>query len=609
MAIEKVKEYFRGFGMEERIMEFSQSSATVELAAKAAGCEPERIAKTLSFLVDGRTVLVVMAGDARVDNKKFKDYFHTKAKMLSPDEVETRTGHAVGGVCPFGIPADVQVFLDISLKRFKTVFPACGSASSAIELTPGELEKYAGSREWIDVCRGWQPEKPFVPEKPSESETPSVPEMPSVPEAPSVPEPSKKYLSRMPGGFFIYEADGDEKITYVNENVLKLFRCRDMEAFQALTGGSFRGMVHPGDLERVESEIMAQIASDTYDYVEYRICCQDGTVLWVEDYGRLVEEENGKYYFYVFLVDATEKIRLRKLVNRRDHLQRVLTTLANDVDFDIHCKDCTIDVYGCFEQRFGRPPRKKDFIPFMCENCEKKGEVKLFVHSYPMEEQSFDKEEQDVVMVDGEGNNLWTRCQIAHFKGKDGGFDRKIGRMLDTHEQTMREIYYRQGAEKDCLTGIYNRRSGERLIKRRLKSMEQTTSCMMIMLDVDGFKMLNDTYGHPFGDNILLQVACALQSTFRKNDICARIGGDEFMVFLEDVRDKGVCLKRLQQLVTYTLQDESVEQYNVTLSAGVSYQTGSKLSYEEMYRRADEALYEAKRAGKRSFRVYSENDA
>ena len=245
----------------------------------------------------------------------------------------------------------------------------------------------------------------------------------------------------------------------------------------------------------------------------------------------------------------------------------------------------------------------------MCENCEKKGEVKLFVHSYPMEEQSFDKEEQDVVMVDGEGNNLWTRCQIAHFKGKDGGFDRKIGRMLDTHEQTMREIYYRQGAEKDCLTGIYNRRSGERLIKRRLKSMEQTTSCMMIMLDVDGFKMLNDTYGHPFGDNILLQVACALQSTFRKNDICARIGGDEFMVFLEDVRDKGVCLKRLQQLVTYTLQDESVEQYNVTLSAGVSYQTGSKLSYEEMYRRADEALYEAKRAGKRSFRVYSENDA
>ena len=585
MAIEKVKEYFRGFGIEDRFMEFSQSSATVELAAEAAGCGPERIAKTLSFLVDGTAVLVVMAGDARVDNKKYKEHFHTKAKMLSPQDAEARTGHAVGGVCPFGIPEVVQVFLDISMKRFETVFPACGSANSAIELTPEEMEKYSKSRGWIDVCRGWQPEMPSVPELP------------------------KKYLSRMPGGFFIYEADGDERITYVNENVLKLYRCRDMEAFWSLTNGSFKGMVHPEDLERVEDEIKEQIASNTYDYVEYRICCQDETVLWVEDYGRLVEEENGKFYFYVFLVDATEKIQLRKLLNRRDHLQRVLTTLANDVDFDIHCKDCTIDVYGSFEQRFGRPPGKKDFIQFMCENCEKKGELKLFVHSYSMEEQNFDKEDQDVVVVDGEGNNLWTRCQIAHFKGSDSGYDRKIGRMLDTHEQTMREIYYRQGAEKDCLTGIYNRRSGERFIKRRLKGIGQNTSCMMIMLDVDGFKMLNDTYGHPFGDNVLLQVACALQSTFRKNDICARIGGDEFMVFLEDVRDKGICLKRLQQLVSYTLQDESVGQYNVTLSAGVSYQTGNKLSYEEMYRRADEALYQAKRAGKRSFRVYSENDA
>ena len=146
MAIEKVKEYFRGFGIEDRIMEFSQSSATVELAAEAAGCGPERIAKTLSFLVDGTAVLVVMAGDARVDNKKYKEHFHTKAKMLSPQDAEARTGHAVGGVCPFGIPEDVQVFLDISMTRFETVFPACGSANSAIELTPEEMEKYSKSR-------------------------------------------------------------------------------------------------------------------------------------------------------------------------------------------------------------------------------------------------------------------------------------------------------------------------------------------------------------------------------------------------------------------------------------------------------------------------------
>ncbi len=127
----------------------------MELAAKAAGCEPERIAKTLSFLVDGRTVLVVMAGDARVDNKKFKDYFHTKAKMLSPDEVTELVGHSVGGVCPFGVKEGVAVYLDESLKRFDVVYPACGSASSAVKLTIPELETASGYLGWIDVCKGW----------------------------------------------------------------------------------------------------------------------------------------------------------------------------------------------------------------------------------------------------------------------------------------------------------------------------------------------------------------------------------------------------------------------------------------------------------------------
>lgn len=156
MAIERVKEYFRKYGMEDRILETRESSATVELAAQAVGCEPARIAKTLSFLVEGEAVLVVMAGDAKVDNKKFKDYFRTKAKMLSPDEVLEKTGHAVGGVCPFAVPENIKVYLDISMQRFETVFPACGSGNSAIELTLEELETYAGSLSWIDVCKGWE---------------------------------------------------------------------------------------------------------------------------------------------------------------------------------------------------------------------------------------------------------------------------------------------------------------------------------------------------------------------------------------------------------------------------------------------------------------------
>lgn len=153
MSIEKVREYFSSVGIAERIREFSVSSATVALAAEALGCEAERIAKTLSFSVNGDPILIVAAGDARIDNPKYKARFGTKAKMLSPEEVAEQVGHAVGGVCPFAVREGVTVYLDESLKRFETVFPACGSANSAIELTVAELEQYAKPAGWVDVCR------------------------------------------------------------------------------------------------------------------------------------------------------------------------------------------------------------------------------------------------------------------------------------------------------------------------------------------------------------------------------------------------------------------------------------------------------------------------
>lgn len=153
MAIDKVREYFRKYGMEDRIQEFEVSSATVALAAQALGCAPQRIAKTLSFLVDGQAILIVAAGDVKIDNTKYKKQFGTKAKMLSPDEVNEMVGHAIGGVCPFAVNEGVKVYLDESLKRFETVFPACGSSNSAIELTIPEMEKYAGEEGWVDVCK------------------------------------------------------------------------------------------------------------------------------------------------------------------------------------------------------------------------------------------------------------------------------------------------------------------------------------------------------------------------------------------------------------------------------------------------------------------------
>ena len=153
MSIEKAKEHLKKYGFENRVQEFDVSSATVELAAQAVGVESCRIAKTLSFLTKEGPILIVAAGDARIDNHKYKERFHTKAKMLSPEQVTELIGHAVGGVCPFGIRDGVQVYLDESLKRFETVFPAVGSANSAVELTIPELELCSEADGWVDVCK------------------------------------------------------------------------------------------------------------------------------------------------------------------------------------------------------------------------------------------------------------------------------------------------------------------------------------------------------------------------------------------------------------------------------------------------------------------------
>lgn len=153
MSIVKVREYLKKFGLENKIMEFDVSSATVEKAAIALNCKEQEIAKTLSFIVDDRPILIVSAGDSKVDNSKFKAEFHVKAKMIPFDDVERLVGHAVGGVCPFGVNENVEVFLDKSLKRFDTVYPAGGSSNSAIKLTLEELERASNCKEWVDVCK------------------------------------------------------------------------------------------------------------------------------------------------------------------------------------------------------------------------------------------------------------------------------------------------------------------------------------------------------------------------------------------------------------------------------------------------------------------------
>ena len=159
MSVENVKNYLSAYGFADRVIEFTVSSATVALAAQALGCEEAKIAKTLSFMQDGKAVLIVMAGDARVDNARYKMRFSQKAKMLTPEEAIAYTGHAVGGVCPFALPDGVTVYLDESLLRFDTVYPAAGSAASAVRMSPQELETASRSAGWVDVCKGWREEE------------------------------------------------------------------------------------------------------------------------------------------------------------------------------------------------------------------------------------------------------------------------------------------------------------------------------------------------------------------------------------------------------------------------------------------------------------------
>lgn len=158
MAYEEAKRHLDQMGYGDRVRVFEVSSATVELAAQAVGCEPARIAKTLSFMTAEGPVLIVAAGDAKVDNHKYKEQFKTKAKMLTPEEAVELVGHAVGGVCPFGIREGVRVYLDQSLRRFEVIYPACGSSNSAVELSNEELERCSGALGWINVCKGWQEE-------------------------------------------------------------------------------------------------------------------------------------------------------------------------------------------------------------------------------------------------------------------------------------------------------------------------------------------------------------------------------------------------------------------------------------------------------------------
>lgn len=414
-------------------------------------------------------------------------------------------------------------------------------------------------------------------------------------------EDSQLFLDRMPGGLFRYRADGTEEIDYVSRGLLDIMGC-DEEEFRSFTGNSFRGLVHRDDIERVEKEIAEQIAVGDEDKVSYRVLRPDGTVRWLEDWGRHVVDSCGQPWFYVVVLDMTEQIESQWALKRSNERLQILTDLTNDVVFDIDCRASSVHLFGDFAARFGRDLRFQDLslLRRCSDDCHlRKSDFSLTVDDHDRYQGDYD--DFAVALPDAQGNPVWCRYQSTVLHDEDGSASRHVGRLLDAHEQTMRELQYRESAEIDGLTGILNRKTAIERITRLLAAGSEP--CALLFFDIDDFKPINDGYGHPMGDRVLASVAQSLRASFRDNDVVARFGGDEFLVFVSGTAEKAWLSSRIENIKQNVLDGMDADMMKVignhpTFSCGAALSMDSSESFDELYKRVDAALYEAKRQGK-----------
>lgn len=417
---------------------------------------------------------------------------------------------------------------------------------------------------------------------------------------------TKAFLDRIPGGLFRYPAEGFDELDYVNKGLLELYKCDTLDEFKALTGYTFSGMVYPDDFARIDQEIYEQVRTGDKDHVVYRIQRADGEIRWVDDRGHLVEDESGKKWFYVTLIDITETVQARHELERANERLEILTALSNDIVFDIECGTGEAHVYGDFQDRFEREPRQEDFV--VKRRCNRECNLTITTHdlSALMEKIS------DESLVDFEastsnaaGEPIWYRYQsvVLYDEGKNAV--RHVGRLLDTHTMAVRESQFRKKAEHDSLTGLYNRSAALDKITTLINTENRPYT--FFCLDVDDFKVINDTYGHPEGDRVLKELSAFLMKVMRKEDVVARMGGDEFAIFATGLTP-GPALDRilahLQRGPFATQREEDVSKPGCdkrptpTLSIGAVCCLDSSLTFDELYKRTDEVLYNAKRSGK-----------
>lgn len=420
----------------------------------------------------------------------------------------------------------------------------------------------------------------------------------------------QEFLDKFPGGMLRYKAEEAGAIDRVSSGLVRLFGCSDAEQFRALTGNTFKGIVHPDDWEWVSASVSEQIGRSDSDYVRYRIIRADGEVRWVDDWGHLVEDASGARWFYATLMDATERVREKEELRRANERLEIITALSNDVLFDIECGTGAAHVYGDFEGRFGRPPEQKDFV--VSRRCQKPCELTITSHDLtPLMAQIGENSLVDfeTSTSGADGDPVWYRYQSVVLYDEEGGPVRHVGRLLDTSEAAMRESQFRRKAERDSLTGLYNRAAALDRIETALRT--ESRPCTLIVVDVDDFKAVNDSYGHPEGDYVLKRLAIFLSQVMRKEDIVARIGGDEFLIFAPGLGSGPAADRVLEHLARgpfagQRATDEVTDTaYHAapTISVGAACCLTPPMPFEVLYAAADSTLYQVKEAGKAQYQL------
>ena len=395
----------------------------------------------------------------------------------------------------------------------------------------------------------------------------------------------QEFLDKFPGGMFRYKAESAGVIDRASSGLVRLFGCSDAEQFRALTGNTFKGIVHPDDWEWVSASISEQMEHGDSDYVRYRIIRADGEVRWVDDWGHLVEDASGARWFYATLMDATERVREKEELRRANERLEIITALSNDVLFDIECGTGAAHVYGDCELTI----TSHDLTPLMAQI----GENSLV--------------DFETSTSGADGDPVWYRYQSVVLYDEEGGPVRHVGRLLDTSEAAMRESQFRRKAERDSLTGLYNRAAALDRIETALRT--ESRPCTLIVVDVDDFKAVNDSYGHPEGDYVLKRLAIFLSQVMRKEDIVARIGGDEFLIFAPGLGSGPAADRVLEHLARgpfagQRATDEVTDTaYHAapTISVGAACCLTPPMPFDVLYAAADSTLYQVKEAGKAQY--------